>query len=341
MSAAHIVRTADADRFDVLPIGITQEGRWIDSSEAARALEGTSAALPSPTAGAGDDVDPLPMLAAGPESSQTVVFPLLHGPMGEDGTVQGLLELAGVPYIGAGVLASALCMDKAVSKEVLAHHGLPLARWRSLRRDGARPESLEEVAADLGYPLFVKPANMGSSVGVSKVAGPTDLQAAASSALEYDETIVIEEGIEGREIEVAVLGNEVPDVSVPGEILPSHDFYDFSDKYGGAGARLMVPAELSESEVKEVQDLARRAFRCLRVEGMARADFFYEEGGRGFLVNEVNTIPGFTPFSMYPKLWAATGISYDQLIERLANLAVERWTARSKLNRTRDIAERA
>jgi D-alanine-D-alanine ligase len=340
MSAAHILRTADADRFDVLPIGITQDGRWVDSSEAVRSLAATSKALPSPDASTGADVDPLPMLASGPGPSKTVVFPLLHGPMGEDGTVQGLLELAGVPYIGAGVLASAIGMDKSVSKELMSQHGLPLARWRSLRRHAVEPEALQEIANDLGYPLFVKPSNMGSSVGVNKVTSLQSLQRAVDDALLYDETIVFEEGITGREIEVAVLGNEDPEVSVPGEILPSHDFYDFADKYEGEGARLVIPAPLASEEVDEVQDLARRACLCLRVEGMARVDFFYESEGRGFLVNEVNTIPGFTPFSMYPKLWEATGISYDQLIERLADLALERWSARSKLHRTRELTER-
>jgi D-alanine-D-alanine ligase len=244
--------------------------------------------------------------------------------MGEDGTVQGLLELADVAYVGSGVLGSALAMDKAMAKEVLRAAGVPQARHRALAEHEIHDLALQRVIDDLGLPVFVKPANMGSSVGVSKAATAEALREAVTFALEYDEMIVIEEAVDGREIEVAVLGNEHPEASLPGEIVPGDEFYSYDDKYVTDGAQLLVPAPLPDEAVEEVRELAVRAFRALRCEGLSRVDFFYEESGRGFLCNEVNTMPGFTPISMYPKLWIQAGMTYSALIDRLVDLAIER-----------------
>jgi D-alanine-D-alanine ligase len=261
-----------------------------------------------------------------------VVMPLLHGPMGEDGTVQGLLELAGVPYVGSGVLGSAVSMDKAMAKQVFVANGIAQARFRSFREHDITPSLPQQLADELGLPLFVKPANMGSSVGVSKAKTVEAVRDAIELALSYDEWVVVEEAISGREIEVAVLGNLEPRASVPGEIVPGAEFYDYADKYLDDGSQAVIPARLSQEASDEVRRLAVRVFEVLRCEGMARVDFFYEDGpdGRGFLCNEVNTIPGFTPISMYPKLWIASGLSYSELIDELVRLALERHTRRRR-----------
>jgi D-alanine-D-alanine ligase len=262
--------------------------------------------------------------------ARTVVFPLLHGPLGEDGTVQGLLELANIAFVGTGVLGSAVSMDKGVAKQVLHANGIPQPQYISLREAHVNDASLKHAIDTLGLPLFVKPANMGSSVGVSKAKNAAELHAAASHALEYDEWIVIEEAIGGREIEVAVLGNIDARASTPGEIVPGNEFYDYEDKYITDGAQLVVPADLSADEIEAVQKLAIVIFHTLRAEGMARVDFFYEKDGRGFLCNEINTIPGFTPISMYPKLWQASGLSYGQLLDELIALAIDRHSRRRR-----------
>ena len=322
ISAASVLAAVDPGRYDVVPVGITRDGRWLDARAAVAAQGPSAPSLPV----AGPEIDPRPALAAaGP--APVVVLPLLHGPMGEDGTVQGLLELADVPYVGAGVLASAACMDKAFAKEVLARHGLPQVRWLTLRDVPADPA---EVEARLGWPVFVKPANLGSSVGVTKAGGRTALAEAVELARGYDEWVVIEEAVSGRELEVGVLGNTVLDASVVGEIVPSREFYDYEDKYLAGGARLIVPADVPPEVGEEARRLAVLAAGVLRVEGMARVDFFYEAPGRGMLVNEVNTIPGFTPFSMFPSLWAATGLAYGPLVDRLVTLALERHAGRHK-----------
>ena len=318
VTAASVLGAVDPERYDVVPVGITTEGRWVLADDAVSVLGSGARALRP----AGDEIEPGPRGLA--VTDQTVVFPLLHGPMGEDGTVQGMLELAGVPYIGTGVLGSALAMDKAKARAVFEHAGIPGARWLD-RRDGAIEADLAGVVGDaLGWPVFVKPSNMGSSVGVTKVKTPDDLRAAVDLALEYDEWIVIEEAVTGREIECAVLGNLEPRASVMGEIIPKAEFYDYDDKYSGEGAELVIPADLPGDVSDAARALAVRAFEAVRAEGFARVDFFYEEGGRGLLLNEVNTIPGFTPYSMYPQLWAATGLPYDQLIDELVRLALER-----------------
>jgi D-alanine-D-alanine ligase len=332
VTAVHVLRAADPERYDLVPIGITREGQWLHDRDALGVL-GTSTELPSGLDVSGTAIDPVPAVAPSEAGERVVVMPLLHGPFGEDGTVQGMLELAGVPYVGAGVLGSALSMDKGKAKEVIAPAGIPQCRWATLRDteiDASTPQSLVD---DLGLPLFVKPANMGSSVGVSKAHDVEELREALMLAASYDEWIVVEEHVDGREIEIAVLGNTDLRVSVPGEIRPGAEFYSYEDKYED-GADLIIPAELPADVGEQIVDLAERSFRALRAEGMARVDFFYEEGGRGLLLNEINTIPGFTPISMYPKLWEASGLSYPDLIDELVRLALERHEGRTKTRRT-------
>ena len=267
-----------------------------------------------------------------------VVFPLLHGPFGEDGTVQGLFELAGVPYVGAGVAASALCMDKALCKRVLVGAGLPVARFVEVREAEWRTRRVDVVAAvgSLGYPNFVKPANLGSSVGVTKVRDAGGLPHAIDEALAYDPVALAEEYVRGRELEVAVLGDDDPAATLPGEVVPGHEFYDFEDKYVEEGAKLLIPAPLDDSTAEEARSLALSAYRAAGVEGMARVDLFLRDDGQ-LLVNEINTIPGFTPISMYPKLWEASGVTYAELCDRLIALAIERHHRRRRIGRPRTL----
>ncbi|HLM62904.1 MAG TPA: D-alanine--D-alanine ligase family protein [Acidimicrobiales bacterium] len=335
VTAAHVLRAADPRRYDLVPVGITPEGTWVQADEAAAALSRGAAELPGRLDARGTAIEPLPAVAPAIADQPVVVLPLLHGTRGEDGTVQGLLELAGVPYVGAGVLSSALCMDKPTAKQVLAVNGLPQVRWVALRDDELDRAAEAVAAAGLPYPLFVKPANLGSSVGVSKVTEPAGLDEALALAASYDEVVMIEEGVTGREIEVAVLGNRAPRASLPGEIVSSHEFYDYEDKYVDGTCDLIIPAPLGDEGTARVRAMAVEAYRAMRCEGMARVDFFYEPGGRGFLVNELNTIPGFTPYSMYPKMWEATGLSYPDLIDELVRLAVERHERRSRLSTKR------
>jgi D-alanine-D-alanine ligase len=264
-----------------------------------------------------------------------VVFPVLHGPYGEDGTVQGLLELANIPYVGAGVLASAVGMDKAVAKQVFAARGLPQAKYLVvLRKDWlAAPAPIRKsVASALGYPVFVKPANLGSSVGISKAKSDAELPAAIDLAAEFDRKIVIEAAVpNAREIEIAVLGNDAPEVSVPGEVIPSREFYDYEAKYLDTDSRTIIPAELPPGVAAEVQRLAIEVFRAVDCAGMARVDFLMD-GSQGTLyVNEINTIPGFTTISMYSKMWAASGLPYPELLDRLITLARERHAEKQQL----------
>lgn len=317
----------DPSRYDVVAIGIDRDGRWVLAEEAKAALERGVSSLPRALTVAGEEVDPLPAVLPAPGAAtdvETVVFPILHGPMGEDGTVQGMLELASVPYVGSGVLASALGMDKAMAKEVLARAGLPQVPWLARRDGGVEDGFADVVGRELGWPVFVKPANMGSSVGVTKAADAAALDPALETAFSYDEWAVVEQAVVARELECAVLGNLEPEATVLGEIIPSREFYDYEDKYSGEGADLVVPADVPSSVMEEGQHLAKAAFVALRCEGLARVDFFYLEDGDRLLVNEVNTIPGFTPFSMYPQLWEASGVSYSELIDRLVDLALER-----------------
>jgi D-alanine-D-alanine ligase len=337
ISARHVLAAADPTRYDIQPIGITKAGQWVLAEGAATALMQGADALPESLEVAGRAVDPLPTVAPVAVGEQVVVFPILHGPMGEDGTVQGMLELANVAYVGCGVLSSALAMDKAKAKEVFTVNGIPQAEYRAFHETDVTAVGVKAFARDLGddlgFPIFVKPANMGSSIGVSKARDVDELSVAIELALTYDEWLVCEEGVIGREIECAVLGNLEPRASVPGEIVPGADFYDYEDKYFDGKAVTQIPADLSPGRTAELQEMAVRAYRALRCEGMARVDFFLEEPGRGLLVNEINTIPGFTPISMYPKMWEASGLPYDQLIDELIRLALDRRDRRASKRR--------
>lgn len=331
VTAAHVLAAADPSRYRITPVGISTDGTWSLAEQARDALAAGPHAVPSRLDPDGPALAPSTVLAdAVTGAERTVVVPLLHGPMGEDGTVQGLLELANVAYVGSGVLASALAMDKAMAKQVLAAAGIPQARHRAFADHQRSPGLPDELARDLGLPCFVKPANMGSSVGVSKVRTVEELRDAIDHALTYDEWVVVEEAVAGREIEVAVLGGVHPEASAPGEIVPGDDFYSYDDKYVTDGAQLLVPAPLPVEACDTVRALALEVFTALRCDGLARVDFFYEEGGRGFLCNEVNTMPGFTPISMYPKLWLHAGMTYPELIDRLVELALERHARRRR-----------
>jgi len=296
LSAKAVMAAMNPERYDVVPFLIDKSGHW-----SPRAI------LPEP--GAEPDID--------------VVFPVLHGTFGEDGTMQGLFELADLPYVGANVLASAVSMDKDVMKRLCREQGLPVVDWLVLERDGHR-DMAEEIAKKLPFPIFVKPANLGSSVGISKAHNLGELCAALKKAAEFDRKIVVERGIEGREFECAVLGNEHPAASVPCEILPSREFYDYEDKYELNLARTELPANLPPQEIAEMRRLAVECFKAVGCEGMGRVDFLREESSGKLFINEINTIPGFTTISMYAKMWEYTGIPYSQLIDRLIELAMER-----------------
>jgi len=330
VTAVSVLKALDPLRYDVVPVGITSDGRWVLADEAQRLLQaGGAEALPPALVARGTELQPFDTVAPASAGSAVVVLPLLHGPFGEDGTVQGLCELAGVPYVGSGVLGSAVSMDKLVAKQLLERAGLPVPRYLGLRDHEVAAGLPARVEAALGWPVFVKPANLGSSVGVSKAATPAELEAALALAAGYDEWLIVEEAISGREIECGVLGDLEPAASVPGEVVPSRDFYDYEDKYVDGAAELRVPAPLPQEVAHEVQRLAVETFRAVRAEGMARVDFFYEECGRGLLVNEVNTIPGFTPISMYPRMWEASGVPYPDLLDRLVQLALDRQSRRA------------
>jgi D-alanine-D-alanine ligase len=337
VTAVAVAAALDPARYEVVPVAITTDGRWLLADDAVAQLEGARAGLPTAFAAAGSPVelpsDPgraeLVSLGAGPSFAVDVVLPLLHGPYGEDGTVQGLLELAGLPYVGSGVVGSAVGMDKVMMKRAFKAAGLPQTRYEEFRDGVERGEFAARVEQRLGLPCFVKPANMGSSVGVSKPHTRVALDAAIAHALEFDEWIVAEEAVVGREIEVGVLGDDPPRASVPGEVVPAAEFYDYGDKYEDDAAELLVPAPLSGAQSDAVRALAVAAFEACRCEAMARVDFFLREDGR-FLVNELNTIPGFTPISMYPKLWAATGLSYPELLDDLIDQAIARHDRRAK-----------
>jgi D-alanine-D-alanine ligase len=336
-SAMTVIRALDPARYEVVPIAIGKDGRWRTGIESLRLLEEAQrdltaipdhgievTAAPEPTRHA------LVPLGQGSPFPIDVVFPALHGTYGEDGTVQGLLELADIPYVGSGVLASAVGMDKAIMKAVFRDAGIPTCRW-IVARPATEPSDAvaRRVAAEIGYPCFVKPANLGSSVGISKVTGAAGLASAIAEAASYDPKVVIEAGIDARELECAVLGNERPEVSGMGEIVPSHEFYDYADKYVEGGARTLIPAPIAPEVAAEAQALAIRTFQAVDASGMARVDFFLERGTERLYVNEINTIPGFTPSSMFPKLWEAAGRSFASVVDRLIELAIERHRARA------------
>jgi D-alanine-D-alanine ligase len=338
-SAASVIGAFDKNKYEVLPVVITREGRWVAGISPERVAAGDN---PLELAGKESGVEVV-FLPGDPTVQNLVIpgkgeywrdggkidaiFPVLHGTYGEDGTVQGLLEIANIPYVGSGVLGSAVGMDKVLMKTILAQHNLPQIKFYScLRKD--LDKNLDSVIAEaeknLGYPCFVKPANMGSSVGISKAHNKSELIDSLSLAARYDRKIILEEYIEGREIEVSVLGNDNPIASVPGEIIPLKEFYDYEAKYADGFSDLKIPAELPVGIAKQLQDLAVKVFKALDCAGMGRVDFFIAKRDGRIVVNEINTIPGFTRFSMYPKLWEASGIKYSELLDRLIELAVDR-----------------
>ena len=361
LSAASVFNAIDKNKYEVVPIGITKQGRWVTATDAERLLQGKfedhthlRAGDPGATPGAavlakGESVvvppephrrgslapfetDALTRRASDRAIDVDVIFPVLHGTFGEDGTIQGLLELADMPYVGAGVLGSAAGMDKDIMKSLFRAAGLPIVKHVTFLRSEweANAKRIQKlVESKLKYPVFVKPANLGSSVGISKARDREQLGSAIEEAARFDRKIVIEQGVGGskqkaREIECSVLGNDQPEASLPGEIVPSTEFYDYNAKYLDEGSQLIIPAKLSKSEIKTVQRLAVAAFKAVDCAGLARVDFLMEPKSRTIYLNEINTMPGFTAISMYPKLWAASGISYSDLIGRLIQLGLER-----------------
>jgi D-alanine-D-alanine ligase len=373
LSAASVFNAIDKDKFEVVPIGITREGHWLTAADAERLLTGKPleheerhlrAGDPEATPGAallarGEAVivPPEPKSAGAMAPFHTdagsasltrraadrainvdVIFPVLHGTFGEDGTIQGLLELADIPYVGAGVLGSAAGMDKDIMKSLFRATGLPIVKHVTILRSEWESEpkkSEKRVEKALKYPVFVKPANLGSSVGISKAHNSKELGPAIYEASKFDRKIVIEQGVGGkkqkaREIECSVLGNDKPEASVPGEIVPGKEFYDYTAKYLDEGSELIIPAKLTKAETKRVQQLAVGAFQAVDCSGLARVDFLMDPKTRKIFVNEINTMPGFTAISMYPKLWAASGLKYSDLIERLIQLGMERHDEKMK-----------
>jgi D-alanine-D-alanine ligase len=369
LSAASVFKAINKNTFEVVPIGITKEGRWVTSGDAERLLAGkplqeerqlragdpdatASAAVlqngeavvfPPEPHGKGRGMQPFQTDALARRASDRainvdVIFPVLHGTFGEDGTVQGLLELADIAYVGAGVLGSAAGMDKDIMKSLFRAAGLPIVKHVTVLRSEweAKAKAVQKlVESKLKYPVFVKPANLGSSVGISKARDRKELGPAIGEAAKFDRKIVIEEGVGGkkykaREIECAVLGNDDPEASVAGEIVPSAEFYDYTAKYLDEGSQLIIPAKLTRSEMKQVKELAIAAFRAVDCSGLARVDFLMEPKSRKIYLNEINTMPGFTSISMYPKLWAASGVAYPELIERLIRLGLERHEDKKK-----------
>ena len=374
LSAASVLKHIDKKKYDVVPIGITKEGRWLTSGHAERLLSGehkderhlragdpqatTSAAVlakgegvlvpPQPSSDSSSLI-PFETDASSHAAAQSiavdVIFPVLHGTFGEDGTIQGLLELADIAYVGAGVLGSAAGMDKDVMKSLFKSAGLPIVKHVTVLRSQWEKNPLavrKEVEKKLKYPVFVKPANLGSSVGISKVHDRSELDGAMYEASKYDRKIVIEQGVGGgkqgkaREIECSVLGNDEPAASVPGEIVPAAEFYDYNAKYVDEGSKLVIPAKISKKKQKEVQQMAIGAFKAVDCSGLGRVDFLLDPKTEKIYLNEINTMPGFTSISMYPKLWAASGVSYPELIDRLIQLGLERHVERKRNRYTKE-----
>jgi len=370
LSAASVLNAIDKGKFEVVPIGITKDGRWLTAEHAENLLAGKPIHEPRHLRAGDPEVTPgAALLSQGesvvvpPEPAQRerglvpfqsdaaqmrrasdrainvdVIFPVLHGTFGEDGTIQGLLELADIPYVGAGVLGSAAGMDKDVMKSLFIAAGIPIVKHVTFLRSAwqREPRKIQKlVESKLKYPVFVKPANLGSSVGISKVHDRKELGPAIEEAAKFDRKIVIEQGVGGkkqkaREIECSVLGNDDPVASIPGEIVPVKEFYDYNAKYLDEGSELLIPAKLTKSETKKVQELAVQAFRAVDCSGLARVDFLMDPKTHKIYLNEINTMPGFTSISMYPKLWAASGLSYPQLIEKLIQLGIERHADKKK-----------
>lgn len=341
-SAKNVMRALDKSKYDVVPIGIDKAGNWLTRGDPLHALTGGESTLTQLLDAGFQPVDEqttgrelIPGTQASSLPDVDVIFPVLHGPFGEDGTVQGLLELADIPYVGAGVMASAVGMDKAAMKDMFRSHNLPTPKYVSIkRRDWAtRPEGVaDQIAAEIGYPCFIKPANMGSSVGVHKVHADEELAAAMNDAAQYDRKILAEYAVpDAREIECSVLGNDQPIASVPGEVVPGHEFYDYEAKYIDESSQLLIPAPIEPAVANRVRELAVEAFLALDCAGMARVDFLLARKSNELFLSELNTIPGFTKISMYPKLWEASGISYGELVDRLIVLALERHADKHRL----------
>jgi D-alanine-D-alanine ligase len=344
-SAASVLQAIDRRKYDVLPVYLTPEGRWLPEVEPTHLLH--SGTQPTTQSAALFSSDPkqrglLPLSPAlEPQSHRVqtvdVVFPLLHGTYGEDGTVQGLLELADVPYVGSGVLGSAVGMDKGMMKILFTEAGLPVVPYLMIRRRDWEHDPLavqEHILQTLSLPLFVKPANLGSSVGISKVKRPGDLPEALRLASQYDRRLIVEQGVECRELECSVLGNDAPRVSVMGEIIPHREFYDYQAKYGEGMSELCIPAVINAALADELRRMALVAFRAVDAAGLARVDFFVERQTEKPYINEINTLPGFTQVSMYPKLWEASGVPYTDLIDQLVQLAIERHQDRRRSRTT-------
>jgi D-alanine-D-alanine ligase len=361
LSAASVLKAIDRSKYEVVPIGITKEGRWLAATESERLLTGDTVPSPSelragdpqatpsaavlrkgeevivpPVPGEQDTAALMPLEQSGAHHGHAievdVLFPVLHGTFGEDGTIQGLFELADIAYVGAGVLGSSAGMDKDVMKKLFAAAKLPITKHVTVLRsewEASPRKVITQIEGKLKYPLFVKPANLGSSVGISKAHDTDELKAALTEAARFDRKLVIEQGVGGkrnkaREIEIAVLGNDDPKASIAGEIVPIKEFYDYEAKYIDAGSELHIPAKISNKQLKEMQELAIAAFRAVDCSGLARVDFLMDPKTEKIYLNEINTMPGFTSISMYPKLWAASGIEYPDLIDRLIQLALDR-----------------
>ncbi len=354
-SARAVMAALEQAGHDVVPIGVTRQGRWLVAGDPLHALSSGESAgersvtmLPEPgRAGLVPVVSGQSSVASGDElpttdhralttasgASLDVVFPVLHGTFGEDGTVQGLFELAAVPYVGAGVLGSALGMDKVVQKTLWRGMGLPVVDFVSLRRRDLESDvdgATSRIEVSIGYPCFTKPANLGSSVGVSKARNRAELEAGLNTAARYDAKILVERGVDARELECGVLGNDEPIASVVGEILPGADFYDYCAKYLDTGSQALIPADISPDMADDVRRMAVAAFKAVDAAGLARVDFFLERGTDRLYLNEINTMPGFTEISMYPKLWQASGVSFAELVTRVAELGIERFAERAR-----------
>lgn len=350
-SATSVLNALDAEKYEAIPIGITREGHWLTADSPTDLLrEEVTLELPN-TVEAVPDVTHHGIVRVNDrgdmdlhQTAVDVVFPVLHGPYGEDGTVQGLLEMANIPYVGSEVRGSAVSMDKVTMKDLFRSRGLPSVAYflvTSADWSRRREETRERLERELTYPMFVKPSNLGSSVGISKVRGRSDLEHGVDLALRYDRRVIVEQGIEAREVECSVLGNDDPLVSVAGEVVSHREFYDYAAKYTDGLADLIIPARLTREQAERVGDLAREAFLAVDASGLARVDFFISRPDGEVILNEINTMPGFTATSMYPKLWEASGIGYAELIDRLIQLALERhdektrrWVHRLETNDT-------
>jgi len=334
-SARNVIEALDKTKYEVIPIGINKDGKWmlnntsnyllnIDNPKLIKLNKShREIVLYSQGGGKLSEIN-----NSNQESKIDVVFPVMHGPFGEDGSIQGLLKVADVPYVGAGILGSAVGMDKDVMKRLLRDAGIPICKFITFTKN--QKIDFKKVKKEIGLPFFIKPANMGSSVGINKVGSEKEFQKAIKEAFSFDSKIIIEENINGREIECSVLGNDSPIASVPGEIIANQEFYSYDAKYVDEGAIAQIPAKIDKKTQKKVQELAIKTFQILNCEGMGRVDFFLKKNGE-VLVNEINTIPGFTKISMYPKLWEATGISLPKLLDRLIDLAIERYNKEKKL----------